>query len=138
MRITSIALLIVLLVCPALSSQSQYGWICVSPVPVRPPSNYPLELCKSGNLSLRVDAREQVPWPHKESIKIDRLDLAQKHSVVASCDGKPVQSFRFHFSEYQTSGLCLVFEEASDNIYEVYEGLRLWDARHVPWCKKSK
>jgi hypothetical protein len=91
-------------------------------------------LCNSGMLTIKIDTRESVPWPHKESIKIDDLDLTQSHLVVASCDGKPVQSFRFHFSEFKASGLCLTFED----LFDGYEGMRLWDARHSPWCKKCK
>lgn len=134
MRHTAIALLIVALVCPAFSSQSEHGWLCVSPVPARPPSNVLGLLCNSGMLSLRIDTRGSVPWPHKESLKIDDLDLTQTHVVVASCGGKPVQSFRFRFTDYKTSGLCLTFQ----NMFDGYEGMRLWDAEHAPWCKKCK
>ncbi len=131
LKFTAIALFVVVLAFPALSSESEQGWICVSPVPARPPSSVSGELCDSGALSVRVDSRESVPWPHKESLKIDDLDLTQSHLVVASCNGKPVQSFKFHFSEYHASGLCLTFEDMFDG----YEGMRLWDAKHAPWCK---
>jgi hypothetical protein len=134
LRFTAIALLVVVLACPTFSSESEEGWICVSPVPARPPSHVSGELCNSGVLSVRVDARESHPWPHKDGLKIDDLDLTQSHFVVASCDGKPVQSFRFQFSEYKASGLCLTFED----LFDGYEGMRLWDAKHAPWCKKCK
>jgi hypothetical protein len=134
LRLTAIALLLLVLACPAFSSQSELGWLCVSPVPARPPSNVPGSLCNSGMLTLRVDTRDSVPWPHKESFKIDNLDLTQSHLVVASCDGKPIQSFRFHFSELKANGLCLTFQDMFDG----YEGMRLWDAKRAPWCKRCK
>ena len=134
LKLTVISLLLLILVSPAFSSQSEHGWLCVSPVPARPPSNVPGLLCNSGMLTLRVDSRDSVPWPRKESLKIDNLDLTRGHLVVASCDGKPVQSFRFHFSELKASGLCLTFQDMFDG----YEGMRLWDVKRAPWCKKCK
>ena len=134
MRPAAIALLIAVLVCPGFSSESEQGWLCVQPIPTRPPSNVPGLLCNSGKLSIKVDKAPSVPWPHREPLKIDGLDLNQSHLVVASCDGKPVQSFRFRFSEYKASGLCLLF----DDLFDGYEGMRMWDAQHAPWCKKCK
>jgi|HubBroStandDraft_1064217.scaffolds.fasta_scaffold51542_3 hypothetical protein len=134
LRLAAIALSLFVLVCPAFSSQSEQGWLCISPVPERPPSNVPGLLCNLGKLRLRVDTRDPVLWPRKESLKIDNLDLTQSHLVVASCDGKPIQSFRFHFSDLKASGLCLTFQDMFDG----YEGMRLWDAKRAPWCKKCK
>ena len=91
-------------------------------------------MCKSGLLSLRIDSRKPVPWPHEDSLKIADLDIVASHLVVASCDGKPIQSFRFHFSEFKASGLCLEFQ----GLFDGYEGMRLWDAKHSPWCKACK
>jgi len=133
-RLTAFVVLLLVLVCPAFSSQSELGWLCVSPVPARPPSNVSGLLCNSGMLRVRVDTRDSIPWPRQESLKIDNLDLTQSHLVVASCDGKPIQSFRFHFSELKASGLCLTFQDTFDG----YEGMRLWDAKRAPWCKKCK
>jgi hypothetical protein len=97
-------------------------------VPARPASKVPGLLCNSGTFSPRIDTRESVPWPRKESLEIDDLDLTQHHLVVASCGGKPIQSFRFHFSDFKASGLCLTFQDMFDG----YEGMRLWDAKHAP------
>jgi hypothetical protein len=133
LRLATTAFLLAVLVCPSLWAQSESGWICVSPVPERPPSKVQ-GLCSSGKLSLKIDTRQTVPWPHKESLKIEALDLTQSHLVAAICDGKPVQSFKFRFSEYKSGELCLTFED----LFDGYEGMRLWEARHATWCKKCK
>lgn len=67
-------------------------------------------------------------------MKIDGLDINQSHRLVASCNGKPVQAAKFRFSEYRSDELCLEF----DSMFDGYEGMRLWDARHARWCKKCK
>lgn len=83
---------------------------------------------------MKVDARPSVPWPRKTSLKIDDLDLEESHLVVAFCNGKAAQSARFRFAEYKTSDLCLTFED----LFDGYEGMRLWGAKHAPWCKKPE
>ncbi len=62
---------------------------------------------------------------------MEDVDLAERDLLVARCDGKPVQSTRFKFSEYNTEKLCLTF----DDLAHGYEGLRLWNEKHAPWCK---
>jgi hypothetical protein len=69
------------------------GSVCVAPVPVEPPSTAAPGLgCPSGNLSLRIDARKVVSWPHEKSLKIEDLDLVQRPRVAILCDGKPAPS----------------------------------------------
>jgi hypothetical protein len=131
LKTIAIALLIALFACPAFSDDTARGWLCVGPFPARTPSNAGLSLCDSGKLSLQLDKGEILPWPRKESLKIEDLDLTKSHLVIARCNGKPVQSARFKFSGYNTDKLCLTFEYLADG----YEGMRLWDAKHVPWCK---
>ena len=130
MRAAAITLLIALLACPAFSDEAARGSLCVASLGLEPLTNR-FKLCGSGNLSFRIDARQTIPWPRKESLKIEDLDLTKSHLAVAMCDGKPVQSARFKFSEYETDKLCLTFDEEADG----YEGLRLWNAKHAPWCK---
>ncbi len=84
--------------------------------------------CSSGNLSLKIDARKSVSWPHDESLQIEPLDLAPSHLVTVLCDGKPLQSFRFMFSEYTTRELCLF-------INDFYQTVQLWERAKSPWCK---
>lgn len=83
---------------------------------------------------MTIDKRSPVPWPHESPLKIDGLELTKSHLVVAACDGRPVQSFRFTFSTHKVDGLCLTFEDMVDG----YEGMRLWDAKRASWCKKCR
>src|SRR5438034_3924687 len=107
MRRTAIPVFMVFLLCRAFSAGSEHGSLCVAPVSVDPPSTAaPGLFCDPGNLSLRIDAQQGVPWPRKESLKIEHLDLTQRHRVTVLCDGKPQQSFTFRFSEFKTRQLC--------------------------------
>ena len=130
MKTKGIVLLIVVLLCSAFSAESELGSVCVAPVPEEPTpySGPPGLLCESEKLSLRVDTLQPVPWPIKESVKIDGLDLTARHRVVIYCDGKPQQSFRFHFSEFKTRKLCLF-------INDLYKTAQLWESKQSPWCK---
>lgn len=130
MKAAAIALLIALLASAAFSDETARGWLCVASLGVKPLTKRFI-LCGSGNLSLRIDAQQTVPWPRKESLKIEDLNLTESHLAVAMCDGRPAQSARFKFSEYKTNKLCLTFDEEADG----YEGLRLLNAKHAPWCK---
>jgi hypothetical protein len=76
---------------------------------------------------LKIDKRPPVPWPHKESVKIDDLDVSERHLVVLVSDGKTIQSFWFRFSEYKATDLCIIFDG--------YEGVQLDDRKSSPWCK---
>jgi hypothetical protein len=131
LKAAAIALLIALLACPAFSDESPCGSLCVGPIPDRLPSPGLGTLCDSRKLSVQLDKREIIPWPRKGSLKIEDVDLTESHLLVARCDGKPVQSTRFKFSEYNTDKLCLTFDDLADG----YEGLRLWDAKHPTRCK---
>jgi hypothetical protein len=130
LKAAAIALLIALLACPAFSDEAARGWLCVAPLGVKPLTNIFMH-CGSGNLSLRIDAQQTVPWPRKESLKIEGLDLTESHLVVASCDGRPIQSFRFKFSTHKRDRLCLSYTDMNDG----YEGLRLNEVKGSPWCK---
>jgi hypothetical protein len=124
-----IAFLSAVLAFPQFSKDSKFGSLCVAPIPIRASSIG--TLCDSGKLSLKVDKMEPVAWPHEESLKIGGLDLSENHRVVTTCDGKPIQSVRFNFSAFKTENLCLEYQD----LFDGYEGLRLWDAKHAPWCK---
>jgi hypothetical protein len=111
-------------------ARPKQGSICVQPLALRS-----FSLCHSGKLSVSVDKGAKILWPRGNPVKIGGLDLDQSHIVTASCDGKPVQSARFKFSEYKSDELCLLFQEMFDG----YEGLRLWDAGYARrWCKKCR
>jgi hypothetical protein len=128
LKTTVLALSLGFLLSPVSDAQIVQGSVCVAPVPVESPTTSAPGLECSGNLSLKIDGRKGVPWPHKESLHIEHLDLAQPHRVTVLCDGKPQQSFRFRFSEFKTKALCLF-------INDLYQTVQLWEARQSPWCK---
>ena len=129
MKAISIAFLCAVLGFTQSSNDSKFGTLCVAPIPIKTSSIG--TLCDSGKLSLKIDKMEPVAWPHKESLKIEDLGLNENHRAVAICDGKPIQSTRFGFSAFKTRELCLEYQD----LFDGYEGLRLWDAKHAPWCK---
>jgi hypothetical protein len=110
---TAVALLIALLAYLAFSDATARGWLCIEPSGVKLLTNRFIH-CGSGNLSLRVDAQQTVPWPRKESLKIEDLDLTESHLAVAICDGKPLQSLRFKFSTWKNDRLCLSYADMRD------------------------
>ena len=75
---------------------------------------------------LRIDKRDAVHWPHKESLKIEGLDLTDRHLVVLTSDGKRIQSFWLRFAEYKSVDLCISFDG--------YPGVQVTQARHSQ-CK---
>jgi len=106
-----------------------YGFLTVKPVPsawskMVSPGMY----CDSDKLSVRIDRRSAMGWPRKEEVNIDGLDLNERHLVAILCDGKPLQSFKFRFSEFRNNKLCLT--------YDVYQGPQLFDRTQHGWgCK---
>ena len=99
---------------------------------IQPSQVTPGLFCDPAKLSLKIDTQQPVPWPRKVSLKIEGLDLTQSHLVVAMCRAKPLQSFRFKFYDCGTGELCLTFEEY---MFDGYQGMRLWESKHAPWCK---
>jgi hypothetical protein len=84
----------------------------------------------SGGLQVKVDQRPAVPWPQSESLKIEGLDIKERHllAVVVS-HGKPVESLWFRFASYKSVHLCMS--------YDGYGGIGLQDDARGPWfgCK---
>lgn len=118
-----------LLLCAAYSVASESGTVCVAPVPEKP-STYsaPGYFCESKKLSLKIDEQQALPWPIKESIAIGSLDLAAPHRIAIFCEGKPQQSFKFRFSDFETKKLRLF-------INDLYKTAQLWEDKDCPWCK---
>jgi hypothetical protein len=83
-------------------------------------------------MSFRIDSGKPQAWPveNQTSAQIDGLDLAAAHRVVIYCRNKPQQSFRFRFSEFKGTHLCLF-------INDMYKTAQLWDPLQgaAPWCK---
>ena len=85
------------------------GMLCVIP---DPPGcctlvTVPFDLT---TLMFRIDNGEKTPWPQKTGFKIEGLSLGEKHLVVVYSGGKPIQSFRFRFTKYKETELCLLFD----------------------------
>src|SRR4051795_10338643 len=54
------------------------GSVGVAPVPLQPPTAAAhAEDGQSGNLSLKIDAQNKIPWPRTNSLQINPLDLTQ-------------------------------------------------------------
>jgi hypothetical protein len=92
-----------------------------------PPTHVLTESYNPATLKLRIDKRPAVLWPHKEDLKLENLDLSERHLVVLTSDRKPIESFWFRFSEFNSAELCMKFDG--------YQGVQLADARSSRWCK---
>ena len=61
-------------------------------------------------LMFKIDNGNKTPWPQKVGFKVEGLSLGEKHLVVVYSGGKPIQSFRFRFTGYNETELCLLFD----------------------------
>jgi hypothetical protein len=109
-------------------SNNENGSVCVLPnSPERPTRFSPGGEYNPKTLKLQIDKQEPIPWPHKEPVLIDGLDLQSKHLVVLISDGKRIQSFRFKFSEDDGAKLCIYFDG--------YQGVQLGNKKNADWCR---
>jgi hypothetical protein len=108
------------------STRPDSGTMCVAPVP--------LDLSNKvvgwvpfnpATLSVQIDKKPQMAWPHKAGFKVSSLDLKQRHLVTLISDGKRIQSFWFRFTDFQSTDLCLSCDGFPPELQE---------ARHAPWC----
>jgi hypothetical protein len=77
------ALCVVLVPCPAVAAQSQRRALCVAPNSLEPRTRVsPGQSYNPATLTLKIDKRPPIPWPHKESVKIDDLDISERHFIV--------------------------------------------------------
>jgi len=108
--------------------ESATGSLCSAPVLEKPiHASAPGLFCSSEKLSLKID-ETTMPWPIKQSLKIDALDAAVRHRVVVLCNGKPQQSFGFRFSDHKATDLCLFLND-------LYKTAQLWEDKRCPWCR---
>jgi hypothetical protein len=123
--VAAITLLVVLLIYPTISAQTESGTVCVIPNSEKPPTRIsPGGSYNPVTLLLKIDRRPAIPWPHKEPLKIEGLDLTERHLVVLISDGKRIQSFWFRFAAFNAA--CISFDG--------YQGVNLQEAR-PPYCK---
>ena len=128
MKAAATILVLGLLLSPLLSAGPGQGSVCVAPNPAQLPKLIsPGFEYNPATLSLKIDKRQAIPWPHKDSVRIDGLDLKERHLVVLTSDGKRLQSFWFRFSDYENVDLCIAFDG--------YGGPELREAKGTPWCK---
>jgi len=109
-------------------NQHEFGTVCVLPNSSEPPRRFsPGGEYNPATLTVRIDKREPILWPHKKPIRIENLDLKDRHLVVLTSDGKRIQSFWFRFSDYKDLHLCVYFDG--------YQGVQLGDKQDARWCK---
>ena len=94
---------------PSPSAEPETGMLCVIP---NPPSsqqfaNVPFD---QKTLMFRIDNGMKTAWPQQTGFKMEGLSLSETHLVVVYSWGKPIQSFRFRFTDYKKTELCLLFD----------------------------
>jgi hypothetical protein len=132
MRLGPIGLMLVLLYPATGGAEPENGTVCVASraaTPFRGQIVPPTGEVSSGGLQVKVDKRTAVPWPQRESLKIEGLDLKERHLLaVLDSHGKSVESLWFRFSNYKSIHLCMS--------YDGYQGIGLVDdGKHCPWCR---
>jgi hypothetical protein len=106
----------------------ELGSICVLPNSPDPPMRLsPGGEYNPATLTLRIDKREPIRWPHKQAVKIENLTLNDRHVIVLTSDGERIQSFWFRFSDFKYTKLCVYFDG--------YQGVQLADRHSALWCK---
>jgi hypothetical protein len=132
-KIRSRLVIAILLIFPLAIAQETAGSVCVAARVDDPfwkePTTLPNGEINSHGLRVKIDKRPAVAWPDRTSLKLDGLDTKEPHVlVVLSADGKPIESVRFKFSQYQSTQLCMA--------YDGYQGIGLQEVtRRTPWCK---
>ena len=97
MRIVAIALALASILFQARAAESQAGSVCVASRAadsfrgqVIPPTG---EVSSNG-LRVRIDKRPSEPWPQRKSLKIDGLDIGERHLLPSSILGaSPLNRF---------------------------------------------
>lgn len=110
------------------SNQAKTGTVCVLPNSPNPPTRIsPGGEYNPATLTIGLDRRPPISWPHKQKVKIENLTLHERHLIVLRSDGKRIQSFWFRFSDYRDSKLCVYFDG--------YQGVQFGDKYSTFWCK---
>jgi len=131
MRVMVTVLVAVLFLPHGGSAEPETGTICVAARaddPFRGQVIPPGEVSSNG-LQVKVDKRPAIPWPQRESLKIEGLDLKERHLLaVVDAHGKAIECLWFRFTTYNSKHLCMS--------YDGYQGIGLdADGRHCPWCR---
>ena len=108
------------------SAKPLSGSICIATV--TPPNSGEKSLANpsGGNrissYSVQVDKTKRLIISKDKSVNISGVAVDRRHLVKIFGDGRPIASFRFGFSEFSTTKLCLWFNA-------LYETWQLWDAK---------
>jgi len=116
---------------PHTSDARGSGSVCVLPNSPDPPKRIsPGGYYNPNTLTVRIDSQDAMHWPHKTPIRIDGLDLQEKHLIVLTSDGRQIMSAHFRFSNYHDVHLCAYFDG--------YQGIMLGNTSDALWCKVKK
>jgi hypothetical protein len=109
----------------------QTGSVCVLPNSPKPPTMIsPGGMYNPNTLTVRIDNRETIHWPHKTPTLINGLDIEGKHLIALTSDGRQIMSARFKFPDYHDAQLCAYFDG--------YQGIMLGNTSDALWCKVKK
>jgi hypothetical protein len=102
------------------------GSVCVAPAP-RPTAGEKSLSNPTGDnsvsaYSVQINDKPVTYASGSEGMLISGLSKGKKHLIKIGGDGEQVHSFRFRFSDYSSSRLCLWFNP-------FYETWSLWDAK---------
>lgn len=115
------------------NAQQETGSVCVAARSDDPfwkeSATLPNGKINSHGLKIKVDKRPAEAWPERKSLKIEDLDISQRHVLtVIDSTGRPLESVRLNFSAYKSSASCLS--------YDGYQGIGIQESsRRTPWCK---
>src|SRR5258708_40352988 len=130
MRLSAICLILNFLFPADGGAEPKTGTVCVASraaTPFRGQVIPPTGEVNSGGLQVKIDKRPAVPWPQRESLKIEGLDLKERHLLaVVDAGGRSLQSVWFRFTNYNSIRLCMS--------YDGYQGIGLDDDKNCPWC----
>jgi hypothetical protein len=133
MKIASVFVVVVLMICHFATAQQDAGSVCIAarvddPFWKEPPI-LPNGQINSHGLKVKIDKKPAVAWPDRKGLMIGGLNTSELHVLaVIGSDGKPIESVRFNFSQYKSSDLCVS--------YDGYQGIGLRErTRRTPWCK---
>ena len=121
-------LLVSSLICLSQPVRTDNAMLCVAPNSDESVQRCSPGLCASGKVSLKIDDTPVLPWPKVESMKISGLDATTRHRVTIYRVGKPQQSFKFRFSDFEANRACLFLND-------LYWTAQLWEPKKAPWCK---
>jgi hypothetical protein len=134
-RIGPLAALALLAIPLPLQAQDAFGQVCIAPADPPAPGQKSLRNPAAGNrvrqYTVQIDSLPPVAVSTQTTQLVKDIPTAGAHWVRIKGDGKPVASFKFKFSDFPSSQLCLFFNE-------LYESWNLWDSKQAKSICKCK